>query len=323
MINFVNETNPITDGFLWAKDALTNPISSVNAISNIEVQNCQARMLFVDKDISTTPTDVPPPAEWADNYVMRGDFSHSTQAGNIGRLLENLTEVLIRRRMHGDDNWVTLKRIIIPNDPDEAREVLKNIELKDYLTATGGIYDYCLVPVIKDGNIIVQGSEPTNPEDIATVEANFDGVFVCDAKSFKKLFGNITYDDNNKKKSTNYHETLNGKFPVVVSNARTNYYQGGITGLVVNDDYCDDYVFDRNKLTKARQEFEEFVSDNKPKVVKDWNGNFWLCMVTDSASSSFDSSWGMGLATVHFSFVEIGDANNYDDLVNAGLVQGV
>lgn len=322
-MNFINENNPVGDGFLWAKDALTNPISSVGAISNIEIQNCQARMLFVDRDISAPPTDVPPSSEWQDNYVMRGDFSHSTQAGNVGRLLDNLTEILIKRRVRGEKNWVTLKRIVIPSDPAEAREAVKNIELKDYLTATGVTYEYCLVPVVKDGNIIVQGTEPVNEEDMAVVYAEFDGVFICDSQHFKKMLGNITYDDNSKKKSTNYHETLNGKFPIVVSNAKTNYYQGGITGLVVNDDYCDDYVLDREKLTRARKEFEEFVSDNKPKVIKDWNGNFWLCMVTDSASSSFDSSWGMGLATVHFSFVEIGDANNYDDLVAAGLVQGV
>lgn len=62
------------------------------------------------------------------------------------------------------------------------------------------------------------------------------------------------------------------------------------------------------------------MTNKKPKVIKDWNGNSWLTIIVDSPSVDYNASYGMGITTVTSSWTEIGAPNNRDDLYNNGMI---
>jgi hypothetical protein len=73
-------------------------------------------------------------------------------------------------------------------------------------------------------------------------------------------------------------------------------------------------------MVEQRNVIEQFLTNKKPKVIKDWNGNMWLVMFVDNLDISFDNSWGMGMAVVSGNWVEIGDPNSEVDLQSLGLI---
>jgi hypothetical protein len=73
-------------------------------------------------------------------------------------------------------------------------------------------------------------------------------------------------------------------------------------------------------MVEQRNVIEQCLTNRKPKVIKDWNGNMWLVMFVDNLDISFDNSWGMGMAVVSGNWVEIGDPNSEVDLQSLGLI---
>mgnify|MGYP001773459211 CR=1 FL=1 len=65
---------------------------------------------------------------------------------------------------------------------------------------------------------------------------------------------------------------------------------------------------------------QAFLTNKKPKVLKDDNGREWLCVITTPPTISYDNNYGRGAITVDAGWTEIGDANSEDDLQNAGLI---
>ena len=73
-------------------------------------------------------------------------------------------------------------------------------------------------------------------------------------------------------------------------------------------------------MVEQRNILEQFLTNKKPKVIKDWNGNMWLVMFVDNIDISFDNSWGMGMTTLSSNWVEVGDPNSEADLQSLGLI---
>ena len=63
-----------------------------------------------------------------------------------------------------------------------------------------------------------------------------------------------------------------------------------------------------------------FLTNKKPKLIKDWNGNAWLCYITGNPSVTYDNNYGMGVTTVDTAWTEIGDPTNKSDLYAAGMI---
>jgi hypothetical protein len=79
-------------------------------------------------------------------------------------------------------------------------------------------------------------------------------------------------------------------------------------------------LLNRIDMVEQRNVLEQFLTNKKPKVIKDLNGNMWLVMFVDNIYISFDNSWGMGIATLSSNWVEVGDPNSEADLQSLGLI---
>ena len=73
-------------------------------------------------------------------------------------------------------------------------------------------------------------------------------------------------------------------------------------------------------MVEKRKYIANFLTNKLPKIVKDWNGNIWLVKFIDNVSCSFNSNYGMGMASFSANWVEVGDPTNQEDLQNTGII---
>lgn len=321
-----NINNPVSEGLLFGKDTLTNDLSNTGLITNLKIKNCNARQCFVSTDTSEAPTTVLPESEWGSDYIMKVNFAVSTQGGNVGAMLLGLKKLLFKRKVKGDfspNAWKTIYTYEIIEGAHVAED-LRNIFFKDFLARANETYCYTIVPVTFIDGQIVEGSIDYDEEEMPSATSKFESVIISDGKDYQKLYAGVAFGTATNQQLYGVHETLGAQYPIVVSNSNVNYMAGTVSGTVINKEYYNgDYVFDRGKLVKAREEMQAFLSNKKPKIVKDWNGNIWLTQISAPPTYTFNDSWGMGMANVSFNWVELGSLDDQETLDQMNLIVNV
>lgn len=312
MLNFVG-LNLVFD-----KDAMNPPGINIVNIDNVELRHAEVTHFHVDRNTTNEWTGKKP-TEWNNDTIMNASFVNSTNAGNLDYVTNEVNKILVKRRRVGvlNDPWITLFEIPVINSEG------LSFNIRDYFNANDTTYEYALVPVLQQEQSGITVEVEGRYEVTDQVMSQFDGVFICSREDYYKLYAGVEYDNLTTVQITGVHETLGSKYPIVVTNSNTAYQTSGVSGTILNKDYNTTHELNRKKMVEARQELEQFLTDKKPKVIKDWNGNIWLVVFTDSVDTTFTNEWGMGLATVNGKWTEIGDVNNEDDLRYAGMIGGV
>lgn len=312
MLNFVG-LNLVFD-----KDAMNPPGINIVNIDNVELRHAEVTHFHVDRNTTNEWTGKKP-TEWNNDTIMNASFVNSTNAGNLDYVTNEVNKILVKRRRVGvlNDPWITLFEIPVINSEG------LSFNIRDYFNANDTTYEYALVPVLQQEQSGITVEVEGRYEVTDQVMSQFDGVFICSREDYYKLYAGVEYDNLTTVQITGVHETLGSKYPIVVTNSNTAYQTSGVSGTILNKDYNTTHELNRKKMVDARQELEQFLTDKKPKVIKDWNGNIWLVVFTDNVDTTFTNEWGMGLATVNGKWTEIGDVNNEDDLRYAGMIGGV
>ena len=298
---------------MFDENAIDASPSNVTNINYVELKNGIIDGLYVTKDISKPYTEM---GEWDNNTVMRATFDNSLMAGNIDFLGQEISKILVKRR-EADNitaDWLTLYSVDIDNKVGNL-----NFTVTDHYNKANTNYIYALVPLLlqeQDGvTVEVEGA----PIESNVILSQFDGVFICDMNNIYKLYADVEYDTMTVNQQAEAHVTLGNKYPIVVSNSQSRYRTSGVTATVLTPSYFDDRILDRNEMVEYRKILEAFFANNKPKILKDWNGNVWMIMFTEGIDISFDNSWTQGIASISGSWTEIGDANDTNALAYAGL----
>nr|DAL35933.1 MAG TPA_asm: hypothetical protein [Bacteriophage sp.] len=181
----------------------------------------------------------------------------------------------------------------------------------DYTASDDQDYEYALVPVTgnDEGNYLT-----------VTTTSKFDGVFITDGTSIYKFYADVAYGNFQQTQKVNAHEPFGRKYPVIVSNAATNYMAGSLSGMVLAGDYLKTGKIDRRAIARESDTLLAFLTNKKPKILKDWNGNIWMIAIVDNPSVTYYDGSGMGLMNVSTTFMEVGDATDANDLAAHGFV---
>lgn len=277
-----------------------NPITSVKLTSGI-FDHWNLSRDVVDDYSSAIPTT------WDYLTVMDANFNGDLNAGNIDFALSSIDGIKIKRRKIGEFDWVTLSYV-------KSADIGTGISFNDNIAQSETEYEYAFVPVVAG----VEGNYISN-----TIGAKFDGVFICDAETIYRFYAGVEYGATEHVQKIGIFEPYGRQYPVVVSNGAINYEAGSFTGTVLADGYLKHGKLDAPAMIKERKVLLDFLTNKKPKILKDWNGNIWLVVISSSPSVSYQSNSGMALADVGAGYVEIGDPNNQSDLYNSGLVSEV
>ena len=229
---------------------------------------------------------------------------------------ESITNILVKRQDVADvsGDWLTLYSQPITQASD------MNFTFIDFTNQYGKTYKYALVPLLTQTQsgveVEVEGGYTVSDE----VQSIFDGVFIADSTGSQKCKANVGYGNVDMNQVVGSITPIGAKYPIVITNSQNQYHNGSISGTIVPDDYYFNGNLSRVDMVNKRSELEQFLTNKRAKIIKDWNGNIWLVMIMDNVSCTFNNNYGMGIVNFSTSWVEVGDPTNQQDLQATGLI---
>ena len=227
-----------------------------------------------------------------------------------------ITNLLVKRQDVDDvsGGWLTLYSQPISQSSD------MDFTFIDFLNQYGKTYKYALVPLLTQTQsgveVEVEGGYTVSNE----VQSVFDGVFIADSTGSQKCKANVGYGNVDMNQVVGSITPIGAKYPIIVTNSHNQYHNGSISGTIVPDDYYFNGNLSRIDMVNKRNELEQFLTNKRVKVIKDWNGNIWLVMIAGNVSCTFNNNYGMGIVDFSTNWTEVGDPTNQQDLQATGLI---
>ena len=227
-----------------------------------------------------------------------------------------ITNLLVKRQDVDDvsGGWLTLYSQPITQASD------MDFTFIDFLNQYGKTYKYALVPLLTQTQsgveVEVEGGYTVSNE----VQSVFDGVFIADSTGSQKCKANVGYGNVDMNQVVGSITPIGAKYPIIITNSHNQYHNGSISGTIVPDDYYFNGNLSRIDMVKKRNELEQFLTNKRVKVIKDWNGNIWLVMIMGNVSCTFNNTYGMGIVDFSTNWTEVGDPTNQEDLQATGLI---
>lgn len=277
-----------------------------DSIKSVELNNGIYNHFNVTSDV-TSEYSTTIPTSWTDTTIMDCDFNGNINAGSLQNIVSGVTSIRIKRREYGTYNWMAVKEIPVVTSDDF------QFAFEDYFAKNDTRYEYAFVPMIgtTEGNY-----------SIAEVWSKFNGVFLCDTNTAFKYMSGVEYGTNTTMQKIGIFEPFGKQYPIVIANALTSYDSGSINGDVLPPSYylSNNRQIDRQAIVAERELLKRFLTNKKPKILKDTNGNIWLLIITGSPSTSYNNGYGMGVIKMGATWTEIGNAESNVDMYNAGLI---
>ena len=227
-----------------------------------------------------------------------------------------ITNLLVKRQDVADvsGTWLTLHSQPVTQASD------MDFTFIDFTNQYGKTYKYALVPLLTQTQsgveVEVEGGYTVSDE----VQSIFDGVFIADRTGLQKCKANVGYGNVDMNQVVGSITPIGAKYPIIITNSQNQYHNGSISGTIVPDDYYFNGNLSRIDMVNKRSELEQFLTNKRAKIIKDWNGNIWLVMIMDNVSCTFNNSYGMGIVNFSTNWMEVGDPTNQQDLQATGLI---
>ena len=227
-----------------------------------------------------------------------------------------ITNLLVKRQDVDDvsGGWLTLYSQPISQASD------MDFTFIDFLNQYGKTYKYALVPLLTQTQsgveVEVEGGYTVSDE----VQSVFDGVFIADSTGSQKCKANVGYGNVDMNQVVGSITPIGAKYPIIITNSQNQYHNGSISGTIVPDDYYFNGNLSRIDMVNKRNELEQFLTNKRVKIIKDWNGNIWLVMIAGNVSCTFNNNYGMGIVSFSTNWTEVGDPTNQQDLQATGLI---
>lgn len=280
-------------------DSIGDPPDHCNNINKIILSDGLVDDLYITKKIYTS-WDGSIPDNWDFDTHLKATFENNLYGGNVNYTADIVQLVRIKVREKGSFKWRTIYEKPIETDAD------LNFEIYDPLNPSNTMLEYAYVPVI-NGN---EGDTSTNE-----IFSKFDGFFLVEKdKAYHALLNiNNEYQLN---RETATVTTMGRKHPYIIENGMTNHYSGTFKATFVQDD--GNCVFDFKNGYKYRRDVDEFLSDGKPKILKDFEGKIWMVQIVDNIS--LDHSHHYQAPTHSMEWVEVGRYDSVGDLYDNNFI---
>lgn len=278
--------------------------TSVNRITSSKVKNGIFSHYNVSSDVTGNYSYVVPTV-WDLNTIMDCNFNDNIGAGTLSELTKNITSVIIKRREKGTFDWVAIKEISISSVDDFS------FIFTDNLASNFTQYEYAYVPVMGQ----VEGTYTTNE-----VYSKFNGIFLCDVNTIYKFYADIDYGSTDSVQKIGTYEPFGRKYPVMVSNGLLGYDTGTVSALILPKNFKETNRIDRQAITNERNALFKWLTNKKPKMLKDWNGGEWLLQIVGNPQTDYESNYGMGIQRMTAEWVQTGNPKEKADLYANGLI---
>lgn len=290
----------IIGGLFLGGDVMSFPMTPTNiqTTTNITIYNGMYDDLYVTNDTNYTPT-AKIDEGWTFDTVMWATFDSSTSAGNVNWNIDQVTQILVKRKRSDEFDWITIDVKDINNVDD------CNFYGQDFTCAADTSYDYAAVPIVNNEEGFY---------NIATVDVELKNLMICDHEQVwitQLTDGNL---DVVSSVPVGTYNTLYNKYPTVVRNTSANFDTVSVNAEFLPFENCQ-YQFIGKDATDYRKQFKTFLRNGNTKILKSEDSRMWLCYLTSDIQDNAQSSWWNRRLT--FSMTETGDYTKERDLFNA------
>ena len=291
--------------FIKDKDAYEyKPPIIEDDIVSISLKGGLFDYLYMSTDTSLTQLDSTFPS-WTDGVTIGRTHYDNNSAGidKFDAELNNIDKILIKRRINNTTSqWETIYSHTINTSSDF------KFSFKDYLIRTNCDYQYNIVPVT--------GSVENPMNNIIDVHADYYGIFITDGSSQYGSEFDIE-SDYSRKTSSSTVVPINSKYPISVKNGHLNYKSGNVkTRLLLMDDNGNANTDDGYGY---RENIVDFLTESPVLVFKNRDGFIGIVSIGDDVGN--DSSEYYLAPKTSFTWEQIGDANNIEELKSYGLIR--
>lgn len=238
------------------------------------------------------------PQEWTFDTVLHALYNGNLHGGNVNFTEEIVESIRIKKRTIYDKKFKTIYEKEIKSNEDF------NIYELDYFEPVG-IIEYAYVPIISggEGNYIIN-----------KVDSKFDTYFLCSRDVSYPLIMDTNF---NKKLNQRIGvvETWGRQYPVIVKGGNLKYYTGDIECTFIENIDCD---WDINNSWKYRNLIYDYLTDGKPKILKDFEGNCYLVAISSAEISESKDHYQHVISS--FSVTECGNAYDVGDLYDNDFI---
>ena len=253
----------------------------------------------IEIDINKNGNDTIP-TKWDYSTILMTDFTNNLFGGNLHYATEQTSFIKIKKRFKGDFEWQTIYEKPIQKDSDF------NIEIYDYLEPSDTNIEYAFVPI--NSSTGLEGSFIINE-----VYSEFEGYFFVEKERVFQAYLN-TENTKTLNRESSTQTTLGRKYPFVIENGMANYYSGTLQATFLPLKDCE---FTLNQASKYEMLVDEFLSNKKSKILKDFMGNMWIIRVVNNISKKNNDP---RIPIYSIDWVEIGNAKDVIDLDTNNLL---
>ncbi len=275
--------------------------TDINNVDYVALTNAKYSKLFITKDVDS-PQSIDDGIEWNWDTVLNTDFENdSTNAGNMNWTIETVSDIVVKRRVKGEFDWVTVDVQHITTEEDF------NFIGVDKYNQSETDYEYALVPYLNDnpGAYIVK-----------SIYSEFNDVFIIGRDKTYKTIASDGYINTVRNIPGNHIEVKELRYPIFFHSGKMNYDTGTVDGKFF-DLENDCYILTEDKAYAYKRGLMDFLTDGEPKILKSSDGRIWLIQVVPSPSDNADANYT--IRNISFSWVEIGNYKSNQDLYYAGL----
>ena len=279
-------------GYFGSGESISSTPTIVNDITYISISNGVYDELFGSDNSDINMNDSAKIWDYDTRFYAK--FQNDLLAGNVNYTADIVSSVRIKRRKKNEHTWLTLFEIPIKTNDDF------QFELVDRYAQGSQDYYYALVPVLEnvEGNI--------NKNSITSI---FNDYFILDRDiSYPIIFNTSLNIEINR--NVGVINTLGRKYPFVISNGISKYKIGSLEFALAQIVDCE---IDVQNGFNYRTQFEEWITNNKPKILKDWTGKIYMIDITSSIPIDYSF---YELPSYQIQFTEIGDPLDAQDLYN-------
>lgn len=280
----------------------------------IQLNNGKYDLLYIDSDneIEFPNTNNNLPDVWGNTTDFFAKFNGNLNAGNLDFSVENLDYVLIMRREVNSNN----NQIFDPVNIIRADDFIRNegAIIYDRFVQCNHEYEYKAIPVLLDGTESTSLYAKYKDNDNKIV--NWMGHYIFDGKTeyHCSLETSLSWSRN---QSSSIVNLITGKYPYSVNFNKNNYDTISISGTHLKVDCAKDSGFDIDATAEYNQSYDDFITNRKPKLIRDWTGRMWIAQLDGNVDHNADDYY-LHITTSH-SFVEIANPKDNEALYRYGF----
>jgi hypothetical protein len=277
-------------------EAISSTPTNIQDITYIEISNGIYDELFGSDNPNVEMNDSS--KKWDFDTRLYAKFQNNLMAGNVDYAASMVSSVRIKRRKNDEHQWFTVFDIQIDTNDDF------EFELIDRYAQGSQDYYYAMVPVIEH----VEGNINKN-----SITSKFNNYFILDKDiSYPIIFNtNLNVELN---KNIGIVNTLGSKYPFVISNGLSQYKTGTLKFSLAPMVNCEINV---DGGYNYRTQFEEWITNGKPKILKDWTGQIYMMDITSSIPIDYTY---YNLPSYQIQFTEIGNPLSEIDMYNNNFI---